>query len=67
MQHVPQGRTVAMLEGGYDLDALTASTSAVIGVLAGLDRGGIEGPTAGGPGADAVSAVRQHWHVAGVL
>ena len=26
-----------MLEGGYDLDALTASTAAVLGVLAGLD------------------------------
>jgi acetoin utilization deacetylase AcuC-like enzyme len=60
---VPPGRTVAMLEGGYDLDALTASTRALLGVLAG------EGPTArvgeratsGGPGVDAVAAVRQHW------
>ena len=37
LQHVPAGRTVAMLEGGYDLDALTASTAAVLGVLAGVD------------------------------
>ena len=34
---VPPGRTIAMLEGGYDLDALNASTRAVLGVFAGVD------------------------------
>lgn len=60
MAHVPAGRTVAMLEGGYDLDALTASTSAVLGALAGLDTAP-ERPTAGGPGADAVARARAVW------
>ena len=35
MALVPAGRTVAMLEGGYDLEALAACTDALLGVLAG--------------------------------
>ena len=62
LQHVPAGRTVAMLEGGYDLDALTDSTAAVLGVLAGVEVATAERATNGGPGAAAVDAVRQHWH-----
>jgi acetoin utilization deacetylase AcuC-like enzyme len=66
IEHVPEGRTVAMLEGGYDLDALTASTAAVLGVLAGLaPRAATEGVTSGGPGADAVIAAREQWQRAG--
>ena len=57
---VPPGRTVAMLEGGYDLDALTASTGAVLGALAGVDTA-VERPSAGGPGADAVARARAVW------
>jgi hypothetical protein len=56
-----------MLEGGYDLDALTACTAGVLGILAGVDSAAVEGSTAGGPGADAVGAVRDHWHEAGAL
>jgi acetoin utilization deacetylase AcuC-like enzyme len=60
MQHVPSGRLVAMLEGGYDLDALTASSTAVLGALAGVEHP-TELVTSGGPGADAVAAARDHW------
>jgi acetoin utilization deacetylase AcuC-like enzyme len=67
LQFVPAGRTVAMLEGGYDLAALTASTAGVLGVLAGVDSGASERSTAGGPGAEAVTAVRDQWHEAGAL
>ena len=67
VQHVPAGRTVAMLEGGYDLDALTASTAAVLGVLAGIDGATSERSTSGGPGTDAVDALLEHWHRAGAL
>ena len=55
-----------MLEGGYDLDALTASTAAVLGVLAGLDHAAAERSTAGGPGAEAVDAVHDQWHAGAV-
>ena len=54
------GRTIAFLEGGYDLDALTKSAAASV---AGLD--GVtfepEPPTTGGPGRDVVAAAR-HIH-----
>src|SRR5205085_1325679 len=51
------GRTIAFLEGGYDLDALTASASASV---AGLDAvtHEPEPPTTGGPGRDVVAAAR---------
>jgi acetoin utilization deacetylase AcuC-like enzyme len=68
VEHVPAGRTVAMLEGGYDLEALTSSTAAVLGVLAGLEHHAAdEGATSGGPGADAVEAIRSQWHRDGAL
>lgn len=60
MPFVPPGRVVAMLEGGYDLDALTACTTAVLGVLAGTTITS-EAASNGGPGADAVDAARQVW------
>ena len=60
MAMVPSGRTLAMLEGGYDLDALAASTTGVLGALTGVDVG-VEAPTTGGPGHDAVARVRSHW------
>jgi acetoin utilization deacetylase AcuC-like enzyme len=57
---VPSGRVLVMLEGGYDLDALTASTGAVLGALAG--RAVVpEQPTNGGPGAHNVDVVRDFW------
>ena len=33
---VPAGRCIAMLEGGYDLDALAACATATLGALAGV-------------------------------
>ena len=50
------GRTIAFLEGGYDLDALRASAGATASVLAGAAAVVPDGqrPTSGGPGGDAV-------------
>ena len=55
------GRTIAFLEGGYDLDALRASAGATASVLAGVDAvvAGSEGPTSGGPGRDAVARTQR--------
>jgi acetoin utilization deacetylase AcuC-like enzyme len=52
------GRTIAFLEGGYDLDALRASSTATVAALAGeLQRP--EPPTSGGPGRDVVTRTRR--------
>ncbi|HEX2272413.1 MAG TPA: hypothetical protein VHG90_00885, partial [Acidimicrobiales bacterium] len=51
----PQGRCVAFLEGGYDLDALGGAAEACVGALVGIDRRP-EPPTSGGPGLDVVEA-----------
>ena len=66
-----------MLEGGYDLDALTncsgevmrqlAGVSAAPGHRAGQEAGDVEGPTSAGPGSDAVRAVARHWQQQGWL
>jgi acetoin utilization deacetylase AcuC-like enzyme len=61
LELVPPGRCVAMLEGGYDLDALATCATGVLGTLAGIDVAGPEAPSSGGPGASAVDAVRQLW------
>lgn len=47
------GRTIAFLEGGYDLDALSNSTLATLTALTGLSHRP-EPPTSGGPGRDMV-------------
>jgi acetoin utilization deacetylase AcuC-like enzyme len=44
---VPRGRTVAMLEGGYDLSALESSSRSMVRALAGLECSG--DITVGGP------------------
>jgi acetoin utilization deacetylase AcuC-like enzyme len=49
-----------MLEGGYDLDALSSCATAVLATLAGVDHAA-EAPSSGGPGASAVDAVSQLW------
>lgn len=54
----PPGRIVAVLEGGYDLDALQASTTATVDALLGL-RHFPEPPTRGGPGHEMVLAARR--------
>ena len=51
----PAGRTIAFLEGGYDLDALNLSTSACVAALGGVDLRP-ERATAGGPGREVVDA-----------
>jgi acetoin utilization deacetylase AcuC-like enzyme len=54
---VPAGRRLAVLEGGYDLDALSSSTAACVAALGGDDVRP-EAPTSGGPGHDVVRALR---------
>jgi acetoin utilization deacetylase AcuC-like enzyme len=51
----PRGRRVAFLEGGYDLEAISASAGACLAALAGVDHRP-EAPTAGGPGREVVEA-----------
>ena len=66
---VPVGRTVVMLEGGYDLDALQLCSATVLDVLAAGRPGAgggtspvvFEPSTSGGPGADHVIAIREFW------
>jgi acetoin utilization deacetylase AcuC-like enzyme len=60
---VPPGRRIAMLEGGYDLDALTASTTAVFAELSDVTITADEASTTGGPGSSVVSAVERHWNL----
>jgi acetoin utilization deacetylase AcuC-like enzyme len=52
---VPDGRTVAFLEGGYDLDALRHSVAATASALVGAARRP-EPATSGGPGGHVVKA-----------
>jgi acetoin utilization deacetylase AcuC-like enzyme len=58
----PPGRRLAMLEGGYDLDALADSSAAALAVLAGAD-GHVpsEAATSGGPGMTVVDAASRVW------
>ncbi len=51
------GRLAVFLEGGYDLDALRASTAATLGALVGASSPA-EAPTSGGPGIEAVARAR---------
>jgi acetoin utilization deacetylase AcuC-like enzyme len=50
------GRVVALLEGGYDLEALARSVGATAATLAGR-RWRPEPPTSGGPGQEAIAEV----------
>ncbi len=52
------GRTIAFLEGGYDLDALSTSAAASVSALDGVEFLP-EAPTTGGPGRDVVEAARR--------
>jgi acetoin utilization deacetylase AcuC-like enzyme len=52
---VPPGRRLVFLEGGYDLDALSASADACVSALAGV-RHLPEPATSGGPGHTVVAA-----------
>ena len=57
----PAGRRIAMLEGGYDLDALADSSAAALAVLAGADPNPSEPATSGGPGMTVVDAALRLW------
>jgi acetoin utilization deacetylase AcuC-like enzyme len=57
----PPGRRLVVLEGGYDLDALTASTAGCMAMLAG-DLVHPERPTGGGPGRAVIDRVK-HIHL----
>ena len=58
---VPPGRRIAMLEGGYDLQALTDSTSAVFSALTGVASEPTESTTSDGPGHAVVDAAVRLW------
>ncbi|MCU1457088.1 MAG: putative deacetylase [Actinomycetia bacterium] len=56
------GRTLAFLEGGYDLDALEASVAAAVPRLIGVEPVvEAEPPTSGGPGRTSVTAAADLW------
>lgn len=68
LQLVAPGRRLVMLEGGYDLDALTACTTAVLAELADVPHPGLhERSTRGGPGMAQVDIVRDYWSQRGLL
>jgi acetoin utilization deacetylase AcuC-like enzyme len=54
---VDSGRTIAFLEGGYDLGAVALGSAATVAALSG-ERRHDEAPTSGGRGRDAVAAAR---------
>jgi len=64
---VPAGRRLVMLEGGYDLEALTLSSATVLRELAGESGPSFERTTSGGPGAGAVRQALDYWVVEGLL
>ena len=59
LQVAPPGRRVVFLEGGYDLDALTETSAAVMSQLVG-ERFDTERETNGGPGAEVIDRVIEH-------
>jgi acetoin utilization deacetylase AcuC-like enzyme len=66
MAQVEPGHRLLMLEGGYDLTAITESVAATFAALVG-ERPRAEAPTSGGPGAVVVEAARRlrddhGWH-----
>jgi len=52
----PPGHRILFLEGGYNTDAIAASSGACAAALAGHDTG--DTPTSGGPGMEVVKAAR---------
>jgi acetoin utilization deacetylase AcuC-like enzyme len=58
---VPPGRRLAVLEGGYDLQALESSSAVVLSVLAGEVTEPDEPATSGGPGLRVVDAAIEMW------
>lgn len=64
---VPRGRRLVMLEGGYDLDALTLGSATVMREMEGVEGEPFEETTSGGPGNGALAQVREHWETEGLL
>jgi acetoin utilization deacetylase AcuC-like enzyme len=64
---VPKGRRLVMLEGGYDLDALTNSSATVLREMAGESGALFEPTTSGGPGMNSVAAMHGFWDALGLL
>ena len=64
---VPAGHRLVMLEGGYDLTALTNSAATVMRELAGEHGEPFEASTSGGPGHGAVRKARDYWELEGLL
>jgi acetoin utilization deacetylase AcuC-like enzyme len=60
LELVPAGRTVAVLEGGYDLDALQWSAAATMAALLGIEHAP-ERATSGGPGDHVLDAAERVW------
>ncbi len=57
LSSVPVGKRLVVLEGGYDLDALSWSTAAVLRELAGMQAEPVEDATDGGPGMAQVEGI----------
>jgi acetoin utilization deacetylase AcuC-like enzyme len=55
------GRTIAFLEGGYDLQAIRDCVAATLPVLLGEPVRPAEAPTSGGPGSTVVDAAALRW------
>lgn len=55
---VPAGRRIVFLEGGYDLDAVAASSAATVSALSGIDHRP-EPVTSDGPGAEVLAAIHR--------
>jgi acetoin utilization deacetylase AcuC-like enzyme len=65
---VPAGRRLVILEGGYDLHALTACSATVMRLLADVHHHPpFETATSGGPGDAVVRRVLEHWEHSGLL
>ena len=59
---VPERRTVVVLEGGYDAEALAMSTGATLAALIGHDYRP-EAASTGEVGLPSIAAARQRWHL----
>jgi acetoin utilization deacetylase AcuC-like enzyme len=64
---VPPGRRIAMLEGGYDLEALTLCSATMLAVMAGATPEPFERPTSDGPGMRHVELIRDFWSLGPTL
>ena len=64
---VPAGHRLVMLEGGYDLSALSNSAATVLRAMADIDGEPLEDCSSGGPGHGAVRRALDYWELEGLL